>query len=268
MSDLRSTFGLYDTPFTCELPIQKRFQLAAFDEPLAALERTAGRRMSAALIAPAGTGKTVLLRALRERLPEARYQVRYVKVTDLSKRDLCREICTAVGAPAAGIYPALLRRLQERFAAALDSDGLRPVLLIDEAHDIRPEVLAMLRLLINFEMDSKLVVSVILAGQPPLARLLRRDELGDVARRLACYTTLRLLTREELQRYVDHRLTIAGATAELFAPAARDALYELGHGNLRATDFLALSSLEVAAERGETVVDSTHVTMAARRLVP
>jgi molybdopterin-guanine dinucleotide biosynthesis protein len=46
--------------------------------------------MSAALIAPAGAGKTALLRRLVAELPEARYQVSYVKVTSLSKRDLCR----------------------------------------------------------------------------------------------------------------------------------------------------------------------------------
>lgn len=268
MIDLRNAFGFHGTPFTCELPIDKRFQLPFLDDALAALERTVDRRMSAVVIGPAGTGKTVVLRALRQRLPEARYQVRYVKVTDLSKRDMCREISTAVGADPAGSYPVLVRRLQERFLCVMDRDGLRPVVLVDEAHDMRPDVLGMLRLLMNFEMDSKLVVSVILAGQPSLTRLLRRDELCDVARRLAHCASLRLLARDEMQRYVLHRLSIAGARDDIFAPQAMDALYELGRGNLRATDFLALGSLEVAATRQETLVDSIHVTEAARNLVP
>ena len=52
--------------------------------------------MSAALIAPAGTGKTALLRHLRSVLPEPRYYVQYVKVTGLSKRDMCREIAVGI----------------------------------------------------------------------------------------------------------------------------------------------------------------------------
>ncbi len=91
-----------------------------------------------------------------------------LSMTDLSKRDLCREIAVVAGAEPAGNYPALVRRLQERLAASLDIDGLRPVLLLDEAHDIRPEVLGMLRILTNFDMDSRLVVSMVATIPTPL----------------------------------------------------------------------------------------------------
>ncbi|MBK8980720.1 MAG: ATP-binding protein [Planctomycetes bacterium] len=59
--------------------------------------RTLDARMSCAIIAPAGTGKTSVLRAVVARLPEARYSTHYVKVTGLSKRDMCREIAYAAG---------------------------------------------------------------------------------------------------------------------------------------------------------------------------
>jgi len=109
-------------------------------------------------------------------LPESRYQVRYVKVTGLSKRDLCKEIAAACGLSPTGIYPALVRKLQEAFEHTAGIDGLRPVIVLDEAHDLRPESLAMMRLLTNFEMDSRLVVSLVLAGQPPLKTILGRPE--------------------------------------------------------------------------------------------
>lgn len=59
------------------------FRLPFLDEALAGLQSAVEARMSAALIAPAGTGKTALLRRLRDALPEARYHVHYVKVTGL-----------------------------------------------------------------------------------------------------------------------------------------------------------------------------------------
>ena len=80
--------------------------------------------MSAALIAPAGTGKTVALRMLVAALPETRFQVHYVKVTGLSKRDLCKEIAVACGLSPTGIYPALVRKLQDAFVQTT-SDGMR-----------------------------------------------------------------------------------------------------------------------------------------------
>lgn len=268
MNDLRSHFGFHTIPFTREIAIEHRFSLPVFDEPLGALRRVVDQRMSAALIAPAGTGKTSLLRALCSQLPEARYRIHYVKVTGLSKRDMCRELATAIGTQPAGTYPTLVRRIQEHFAAVSDTDGLRPVLLIDEGHELRADVLAMLRLLTNFEMDSRLVLSIVLAGQLGLRTMLRRNELEDIARRLAHYAVLRPLSRAETQRYLEHRCTIAGANTTPFDDPARDAIYEIGRGNLRATDRLALKALELASCEPCDVVSANHLVEARKMLWP
>lgn len=266
--DLRSHFGLVATPFTREIPVARRYHNAIFDQPLDALRQCIDERMSAALVAPAGTGKTMLLRTLVESLPESRYQVRYVKVTSLSKRDMCREIAVALGCEPAGQYNTLVRRVQDRLETAFDQHGLRPVLILDEAHDMRPDVLAMLRVLTNFRMDSRLIVSVLLSGQKPLAKMLRRAELEAVSRRLAHYATLRNLGRGEVRQYVAHRLTVAGARADLFTDSAHDALFEVGGGNLRATDRLALKALQLACADNSDVVEETIVAMARQRLWP
>ncbi len=268
MKDLRSRFGMNATPFTREIEVSKRFYLDVFDQPLEALVHTVEQRMSAVLIAPAGTGKTALLRALISRLPEARYRVRYIKVCGLCKRDFCRELATAVGCAPAGNYPALVRRLQEHFIQLADTDSLRPVVILDEGHDLRPDVLGMLRLLTNFEMDSRLVVSIVLAGQNPLKTLLRRDDMEDVARRMVHYAVLRSLSRDETGRYIEHRCGIAGVNTVPFDSAALDAMYEIGRGNLRATDNLALKSLEVAHLTNCDTVDYNHVVEARRQLWP
>ncbi len=268
MNDLRSHFAFHSTPFTREIAVEHRLTLPLFDEPLAALKGVVDQRMSGALIAPPGTGKTQLLRALRAGLPEARYRVHYVKVTGLSKRDMCREITTAIGAHPAGNYPMLVRRIQEHFTAVADTDGLRPVLLLDEAHELRPDVLAMLRLLTNFDMDSRLVVSILLAGQLGLRAMLRHDALEDMARRIAHYAVLRPLSRPETQRYLEHRCAIAGAATAPLDDKAGDAIYEIGRGNLRATDGLALKALELAWRGSCDIVSANHVVEARKVLWP
>jgi len=262
LNDFFARFNLHLTPFTREIKVKDRFQSEVYEDPLTHLIRTVSKSMSAVLIAPAGTGKTALLRALVDRLPEARFKVHYVKVTDLSKRDFCREISVAIHAKSSGTYASLVRNLQDRFSEAREADHVRPVLVLDEAHDIRPDVLGILRLLTNYEMDSRLVVSLILAGQPGLAGMLSQDRLRDVAERLAHRATLRLLALDELREYVKHRCRIAGASSCPFTSEAVNTLFEFTRGNLRATDRLGLKSLEVAHDHESDAVDATHVRQA------
>jgi len=268
LTDLRATFGFHTTPFTREIRPEDQLALPFLDEALGGLLRTVEHRMSCALIAPAGAGKTALLRRLVAALPEARYRVHYVKVTGLSKRDMCREIAVACGAVPAGSYPMLVRRLQERFQDTAETEGRRPVLILDEGHDLHPDVLAMLRLLTNFDMDSRLVLALVLAGQSGLKPLLGRDDQEAMARRILHYAQLRLLSREEVETYVAHRCTLAGAPTLPFDPRGLDALFEIGRGNFRATDDLALKALEHAALAGHATVSVHHLVAARKDLWP
>ena len=266
--DLRATFGFHSTPFTREIRTEEQMHLPLFDDALSGLRATVQKRMSAALIAPSGTGKTALLRRLVSELPEARYQVRYIKVTGVSKGELCREIAAVLGLAPAGNYPSLLRRLQEHYENVRSNDALCSVLILDESHDLRPDVLGMLRILTNFHMDSELVLSLVLAGQSPLRSLLRRDDQEAIARRIADYATLRPLSRQESRDYLEHRCTLAGATTYPFDNSASEALFEISRGNLRALDNLALRALEITAAANLQAVSSTDVIEARRRLWP
>jgi len=266
--DVCKHFVLHHLPFTREISVADRWRHALFDELVDDLRTTVEHCLSAALIAPAGSGKTLTMRTLREALPEARYRIHYVKVTDLSKRDFCRELATALGANSAGYYGALVRQIQDRCESLVQQESQRPVLLIDECHDIRPDVLAILRVLCNFEMDSRLVVSFVLAGQSPLRAVLRRDTLEAVSRRLALVASLRLLSREETRDYIDHRLRLVGADVELFDHHALDAIFEAAQGNLRAINRLALRALQLAAHKNAKVVDAALVAKARAQVWP
>lgn len=260
--DFHAHFGLRKTPFTREIAVDEMFVHPQHDEIKRCIARAVQQRMSAALQAPAGFGKTSLVRAVREDLSEVRYNVHYVKVTGLSKRDMCREIAKSLGLPEVGTYPRLVHSVQEAVETRSLNDGVRTVLILDDAHELRPDVLGMFKALTNFEMDSKLLLSILLVGQPRMTKLLRRADLEDVAQRLSWFGELRALSRDETTAYVVHRCQIAGATRELFDGRALEALYEMGRGNPRATDHLARRALEVAHDAEASVVNAQHVIAA------
>ncbi|MGE5307388.1 MAG: hypothetical protein ACM3KG_00040 [Hyphomicrobiales bacterium] len=113
-TDLLAAFDFHAVPFTREITTDHHLRWPCLDETLAGLLSAALARMPAAILAPAGPGKTALLRRLRSGLPEARCHVHDVEVTGLSKRDMCREIATACGAAPAGSSPMRVRRLRPR----------------------------------------------------------------------------------------------------------------------------------------------------------
>lgn len=259
-------FGFTSTPFTREIPVEKRLDFDFLSAQAAQLEDIVRRRLSAALLAPAGTGKSSILRSLEERLPKARYKTSYFKVANLSGRDLCREVAHAVGARLAGNFPALVRSVQERFDQDSGEGGLKPVLIFDDAHLLRPEGLELVKVLTNFSYDSRLVVSVVLAGHPTLREKLYRPEVEDVRQRLAHCGELRLLSRDESLAYIDHRIKIAGCRTVPFDAGALEALYEMSRGNMRAIDNLALKSLAKAASAGAQTAGQQHVVQGGREL--
>jgi len=259
-------FRFKSMPFTREVRIGERYKVDFHEREIAALRHAVEGRGSTALIGPAGSGKSVVLRALRDILPEARYRTHYIKVTDLSTRDLCREISVAVGAAPASSYPYLVRSIQEKFAATMDGEGMRPVVFLDDAHEMRPWVIGVLRILTNFDMDSRLVVSIILAGQPPLKDLVTSAIAEDVRQRLVHCGELRLFSREETQGYLEHRVTIAGAPVFPFDRGACEAIFEMTRGNMRAIDQLAAKAMEKADEAGRDTVGAGDV-MTARGAV-
>jgi len=259
---LEKHFGFLSTPFTRELPIEKRMIFPFLDEQARALEETVKQRMSALVIAPAGIGKSVILRTVVSRLPKARYRASYFKVTALSGRDLCREIAHSIGARIAGTYSALVRSVQERFEQQMGADAVRPVLIFDDAHAMRPEGFELLKILTNFDMDSRLVASFILAGHPILRGRLHRAELDDIRQRIVHCGELRLLSRQESIDYIKHRLHIAGSRNVPFDDDTIEGLYEMSSGNMRAIDTLALKSLKKAAESGAKTVGTQHLHQA------
>jgi len=259
-------FQFKGRPFTREIPTRDCFSLPYLDDQVDELTKAVEMRMSALVMAPPGFGKTVILRRVKENLPEARYHVTYLKVTRLSSRDLCREISRAIGAKPAGSYPSLVRAVQRKMLDSSSAEGIRPVLLVDDAHALRDQGFELLKLLTNFEMDSKLVLSIILSGHNALKERLLRDDLADVKQRIIHCGELRLLSRDETKEYILHRLRLVGCSTAPFDQNSLEIIYEMSRGNMRAIDNLAYKSLVQAANKKEKIVNTKHVAAAGGAL--
>jgi general secretion pathway protein A len=203
-----------------------------------------------------GTGKSVVLRLLAERLARVR-DLTVAPLTHPSSRlsDFYREMGELFGL---SLQPhnrwAGFKTLRERWLAHLDNTLLRPVLLIDEAQELLPSVLAELRLLATTQFDSRTLLSVILAGDARLSEKLRRDELLPLGSRIRMRLAMDYASRDELLACLTHLIDTAG-NPTLMSDALKTTLCDHAAGNYRALTTMAANLLTVAVERNRTQLD-------------
>lgn len=263
-SDLIS-FGLRAAPFTKEiadhdlwLPESKAALVADIQEALA-------DRQSVLLLGEPGVGKTCVLRALRSKLPQAGYRLTYCRNATLGRRDFYRYLCHALGlhpiSTAVNLFLAVESHVQD-----LRRDKLHPIFLLDEAHLLHPDMLAHLHILLNYEWDSRALLSLVLVGLPELESNLSRRAHRSLLTRIHHRFLLAPASVEDTTEYVRFRLAAAGCDRALFPDDALAALHELSQGALREIDRLATAALRDATRRKKKLVDRELVIRSAEAL--
>ncbi len=214
-----------------------------------------------------GTGKSAALRILAASLAAQRdVKLGVISRPQANIADFYREMGDLFGVE---LQPhnrwAGAKVLRQRWQAYIDATLSRPVLIVDEAQEIQSAVLAELRLLSSAELDSRILLTVVLAGDGRLAdRLrsvargarLRRDEFLPLDSRMRVRLTMERATPQDLQECLRHALQQAGVptlmTVEVIA-----ALCDHAQGNLRALMIMADELLVAAAQREARQIDET-----------
>src|SRR5512139_3634668 len=179
-----------------------------------------------------GTGKTTVIRSLLEQLP-GHADVALILNPRVTPAEflltICEELHIHVPESGRGSTKTLMdligRQLLDTHAR-----GRRVVLIVDEAQNLSTETLEQVRLLTNLETATTKLLQIILIGQPELRELLDRPELRQLAQRITGRYHLNPLSAEESAAYVKHRMRVAGATAEVFTPAALREVHRLSGG--------------------------------------
>ncbi|MDZ7654075.1 MAG: AAA family ATPase [Burkholderiaceae bacterium] len=268
-------FGLREAPFSITPNTAFAFATRAHREALNTLLLALdGGEGFIKITGEVGTGKTLACRRLLALLAQQdRYMTAYVPNPCLSPRTLLLSIAMELRLPirADAAEHELLSALNSglmRFAA----EGRRVVLCLDEAQAIPTGTLEALRLLSNLETETAKLLQVVLFGQPELDRKLAGTDLRQLAQRIAFSYELGALDAEETERYVAHRLRVAGFNGHatggaLFAPAVMKALHQATGGVPRLINIVAHKALLLAFGEGALRVEKLHVA-AARRDTP
>lgn len=213
-----------------------------------------------------GAGKTTLCRAFLERLGDD-YTTALVLNPVLTANQLLRAILVEFDIPVP--YNNRAKALERLNQFLLDelSAGRDVVLIIDEAQDLTPELLEQVRLLSNLETDQVKLLQILLIGQPELRQRLEGAELRQLRQRITVRYHLDSLDREETQRYIGHRLQVAGpGNPPTFSTAALRKIYRYSEGIPRLINAACDKSLLAGYADSEIDISTRHVRRAIRSL--
>lgn len=248
---LLTQYGLKWNPFSTELPSEALYLSPKISDFLWRIENVHVREGGFALITgDPGTGKSVVLRALADRLErQADLTVGVLNHPQSNLGDFYRELAEVFGV---ALKPSNhwggFKTLRERWVSHLAATRVRCCLLIDEAQEMSPKTLLELRLLASARFDSQPLLAVILAGDGRLSDALARDELLPLGTRIWVRLALDYASREELSACLNHLLDSAGA-ATLMSATLKHTLCERAGGNYRVMTNMAAQLLAVAAQR-------------------
>jgi general secretion pathway protein A len=231
---LLALWGLKWNPFSPEVPSEALLATPAIENFAWRVEQLVQEGGFALVAGESGTGKSVALRIVAERLATLRDVVVGVLQRPQSKpADFYRELGDIFSVK---LSPSNrwggFKTLRERWRSHLASARLKPVLLVDEAQEMAPEVLSELRLLSSADFDATSLLTVVLAGDGRLLERLRHPDLVPLGTRIRTRLHTEPAGREELLELLRHALAKAG-NATLMTSELQDTLADHAAGNYR-----------------------------------
>ena len=255
-------FGLTCFPFDKELSAEELFVSAQMREVATRLGHLVDMNGIGLVTGDPGSGKSCAVRAMAARLHAGLYKVFYVPLSTGNPMDLYKSNAWEMGLGVERSRAALYRQIKNEVTRLCVESRTRPVLILDEAHGLRSDVLEEMRLLTNHAMDSQNRLCLLFCGQTELRRRLGMAVHEPLAQRIVVRYHLGPLAGPEVGEYLTHLLRRAGTELPLFEPAAVEAIAQAMHGLPRKVSLLAHHTLIAAALAKAKSASVDHVQAA------
>lgn len=214
------------------------------------------------LTGSAGRGKTTAVRNWVSGLNTSLYKVVYSSLSTLTVNDFYRHLAAELGAQPAFRKTDNFKIIQEEINRLVMEKRQTPVIIIDEANYIGNAVLNDLKMLFNFEMDSRDRAVVLLCGLPQLNSTLRLSIHEPFRQRIVMNYNLEGMTKAEGHSYILEKLSGAGCRQTVFEENALEAILNAANGIPRMINKLCNASLLIANSSGLNFITSDAVMQA------
>lgn len=259
--EILSWFNLEEHPFSKELKTRDLIDLpslAQSEQELMLLIETRGIGL---FTGPSGCGKSSVIRKIASQLNPGLYRPFYISHTSLGTAEFYQTFAASLGLDSGGRRSKIFRRIKSFITDLNDQKRIHPVIFIDEAQALSGDSLKEIRLLTNFEYDSKNACTLVLCGQPELRQKLQLNVYASLANSITYSIKLDALPAEETYTYIDNRVASSGCTTPLFTDNAKKMIHDISSGILRISANVAWRSLIKAYQHKSKQIEKEHVQM-------
>ncbi len=236
------------------------FWTEQYEEAYTRLQYAVEEKELALLTGEIGTGKTLLVRTLMDRLNEDEYDIALILNPQLSPTQFVKAVAREFKVDSPAYFKSDLYIQIQEFLFEKYEEDVNPILIIDEAQLIpSKKVFDEIRVLSNFQMDDENLIGIIMVGQPEIVRRLKHRAYKPFTQRIGVEYHLSPLSEKEVKSYIKFRLEKAGAKWEIFTDKAIEKIYELSGGIPRVINHIATQALLEGAAREKKVIDETII---------
>jgi len=264
-AEMLSYFGLAEPPFSKELPSAQLQLLPSVQRNLASARLLVDTRGIGVISGKAGTGKTCLLRLLCDSLAPGLFRSFYLCHSSVGIVEFYTHLCSLFGLEPGYRRATMFRELQSHVLSLATVSHVHPVLIIDEAHLLSNDILAEIRLLTNFRLDSLNALTVILCGNETLTRKFGLSVLESLATSITITISVESLPAEESFSYIEARISACGQKTPLFTKNAMTLIHQASGGILRTIGTIASAALLKACLASSHQVEAEHVQSVIQR---
>ena len=202
-----------------------------------------------------GCGKTTIIRNWIETLNKAAYKVIYLPLSTLTVMESYRQLASSLNLMTHYRKQQNFVEIQQAIKKLAYEKKITPIIIFDEANYMSNAFLNDLKILFNFEMDSRDLAVAILVGQPVLNATLNLKHNEAVKQRIITSYNIENMSLEESEKYISEKLSSAGSTIQIFNPAAIRAISSYSSGNPRVISRVCDLSLMIADRLGKNTID-------------
>lgn len=259
--ELTTRYGLEFNPFLKNTK-EILFEGSEYKEALFRLDYLAKTKGFGLLTGSPGRGKTTVVRNWSKKLNPSLYKVIYTSLSTVTVNDFYRNLALALGAQPAYRKTENFSAIQNEITRLALDKKKTPVVIIDEANYISNAVLNDLKILFNFEMDSRDRAVILLVGLPQINSTLQLALHEPLKQRIIMNYNLDGFTKDEAREYIGLKLCGAGCSQTIFEDGAIEAIINASDGTARMINKFCNASLVIGNSQELSVISADTVMQA------